>query len=94
MLTTGIREHEGRKYLRTIRPATGAEQSIEIDVYCVLVAFAVTCPATAHAVKKLLCGGLRGKGDRLADLAGAKAAIERAMQLEMQANPVAGVNEP
>lgn len=94
MLTTSIREHEGKKYLRTIRPATGSEQAIDIDVYCVIVAFKVTCPATAHAIKKLLCGGERGKGDRLADLNGAKAAIERAIQLEMQTQPTTGVNEP
>jgi len=47
----------------------------------VLVAFAVTCPARQHAVKKLLCSGLRGKGDELADLREAIDALHRAVEL-------------
>lgn len=78
-----ITDHEGQKYLRTVQSAVGG-QSAEVDVYAVLEAFGVTCPATAHAVKKLLCGGRRGKGDRLADLTGALAAVARAVELERQ----------
>jgi hypothetical protein len=74
-----ITHHGGRKYLRTIRPAIpGSGEPIQIDVYCVINAFAVTCPATAHAIKKLLCAGQRGKGDELADLRGAMDALWRA----------------
>lgn len=75
-----ITEHEGKKYLRKITdPTTG--QTIQVDVYAVLVAFGVTCPATAHAVKKLLCARQRGKGDLIDDLKGAAAAVNRALEL-------------
>jgi hypothetical protein len=78
-----IEQHEGKKYLRRIcSPVDGT--SIEIDVYAVLEAFSVTCPARAHAIKKLLCAGTRGKGDAIADLTGAAAAVDRAIQLEQQ----------
>mgnify|MGYP000694617326 CR=1 FL=1 len=52
------------------------------DVYDVLVAFGVTCPAVAHAVKKLLCAGQRGHKDRLTDLREAMTALARAAELE------------
>lgn len=52
------------------------------DVYDVLDAFGVTCPATAHAIKKLLCAGQRGHKDRATDLAEAQAALSRAAELE------------
>lgn len=52
------------------------------DVYAVLDAFAVTCPARQHAIKKLLCSGLRGKGSVLQDLQEARDAIDRAIQME------------
>jgi hypothetical protein len=85
-------KHEGSKYLRTIRgwrrePVAGVadaviEVEVQVDVYAVLVAFAVTCPATAHAVKKLLCAGQRGKGSIHADLVGARAAVDRAIEIQ------------
>ena len=62
----------GSKYFRNIRDIKGREcivldgdkkETAVIDVYCVLRAFGVTEPATQHAIKKLLCAGLRGKGD-------------------------------
>ena len=71
--------HSGSKYLRRIEKD---EAKIQIDVYDVLVAFEVTCPARAHAVKKLLCAGLRGKGDCLQDLRETHDAVLRAIQLE------------
>ena len=30
------------------------------DIYTILLAYGVTCPATAHAIKKLLCPAHRG----------------------------------
>lgn len=76
--------HEGKKYLRKIQSANGTPNGayIEVDVYEVLVAFDVTCPATAHAIKKLLAAGTRGKGNRLSDLVRAQAAISRAIDME------------
>ena len=69
--------HSGSKYLRPVQLIDGDK----IDVYAVLVAFGVTCPARQHAIKKLLCAGLRGKGDELQDLAEASDAVMRAMDI-------------
>jgi hypothetical protein len=66
------------KYHRTIYPNAAGQ----VDVYDVLVAFEVTCPARQHAIKKLLCAGLRGKGDTMQDLAEASMAVDRAMEIE------------
>jgi len=76
-----ISAHEGKKYLRAIQAADG-EMSVNVHVYAVLEAFEVTCPARAHAIKKLLCCGTRGKGDAIADLTGVLAAVNRAVELE------------
>lgn len=76
-----IKNHEGKKYLRTIWPATEG-QPVDIDVYCVLEAFKVECQAVGHAIKKLLCAGMRGKGNVLQDLIGAQAALARAIELQ------------
>jgi hypothetical protein len=67
-------DYQVNKYQRTIRSET-------VDVYDVLVAFGVTCPATAHAIKKLLMPGTRGHKDKLQDLNEAKQSIERAIEL-------------
>ena len=81
-----ILSHEGKKYLRNIRSPLGS--IIQVDVYAVLKAFNVTCPATAHAIKKLLCAGQRGKGKVLDDLIGAKAALCRAIELAHDDTPI------
>lgn len=54
------------------------------DVYDVIKAFGVTNPATAHAVKKLLCAGQRGVKGSVQDLQEAITAIERAIELETE----------
>ena len=83
----------GRKYLRQIHLThcyrddllTDSKEFVAIvDVYAVLDAFAVTCPARQQAIKKLLCSGLRGKGSESQDLQEARDAVTRAIQ--MQAN--------
>ena len=85
-MTKSIDQHEGSKYLRKIRSAkknpSGVYFEIEIDVYSVLEAFNITCPARQHALKKLLCCGNRSKGSELEDLIGAEAAISRAIELQ------------
>lgn len=53
-------------------------------MYNVLEAFGVTCPAIAHAVKKLLCAGLRGKAGAAQDIVEARDAISRAIELATQ----------
>lgn len=69
------------KYNRIIHPIDDTGEPIAVDVYAILVAFDVTCPARQHAIKKLLCAGLRGKGSAHQDLAEARVAIDRALQL-------------
>jgi hypothetical protein len=82
-MTDGITTHEGVKYLRRVNSSM-SDDYVLADVYAVLEAFDVRCPARAHAVKKLLCCGSRGKGDELADLVGAQAAVSRAIELQTQ----------
>lgn len=69
----------GSKYLRKV---IGLINGCA-DVYSILETFAVVCPARQHAIKKLLCSGIRGKGDVVQDLMEAKDAVERAIQLEL-----------
>lgn len=76
--------HSGNKYHRVIGDATDLKKNATVDVYSVLVAFGVTCPACQHAIKKLLCAGLRGKGDARQDLTEARDAITRAIELHVQ----------
>lgn len=68
----------GNKYHRTIHGLSGGEATV--DVYSVLLAFVVTCPGRQHAIKKLLCAGIRGKGDEAQDLREARDALDRAIQ--------------
>lgn len=81
---SSIKEHSGSKYMRTVHSAVSRHDAVQVDVYSVLKAFNVTCPATAHAIKKLLCAGLRGKGDREKDLSEAIDAIQRALEMGKQ----------
>ena len=67
--------------------------STTIDIYDILNAYRVTCPATQHAIKKLLQPGDRGHKDKLTDLREALASIERAIQLEEQDLPGPGYVE-
>lgn len=57
---------ERNKYEREIIGING-ERAI-VDVYRTLSAFSVTDPACQHAIKKLLCMGLRGHKDVTTDL--------------------------
>jgi hypothetical protein len=54
---------------------------LTVDVYDVLCAFSVDCPARAHAIKKVLCAGKRDKGDATQDLKEAIQALYRAIEL-------------
>ena len=73
-----VTEHSGSKYLRDV---THLLIDDKLDVYSVLAAFNVTCPARQHAIKKLLCSGIRGKGDVKQDLCEARDAVDRAIDL-------------
>ena len=81
---TPIDNHEGKKYLRLIHSAKpdNTHPPISVDVYAVIEAFGITCPAMQHAAKKILCAGLRGKGTAEEDIKGAIAALNRAIEME------------
>ncbi len=68
---------KGEKYKKLV-------YSNSIDVYDVLVAFDVRCPATQHAIKKLLMPGARGAKSKLKDLEEAKHSVDRAIEIEKQ----------
>jgi hypothetical protein len=89
-MTKSIDQHEGKKYQKVIRSCTNNDQGLHVDVYEVLEAFGVTCPARQHAIKKLLMAGGRGKGSELADLIGAEAAVCRAIELQKRRETVGG----
>ena len=79
-----VNKPSGNKYHRKIKSVEGIAGFITADVYSVLEAFEVACPARQHAIKKLLCSGLRGKGDTMQDLSEARDAVDRAIVLEKQ----------
>jgi hypothetical protein len=69
----------GSKYLKKMIHLT---EDMETDVYAVLDAFGVTCPARQHAIKKLLMPGDRDKGDCMQDLMECSDAVDRAIDME------------
>lgn len=74
----------GSKYKRMIRqtlPEGHVGVSVICDVYDVLQAWDVACPAIQHAIKKLLQPGQRGSKSAVQDLREAIGSIERAIQL-------------
>lgn len=62
------------KYTRNLK-------GVECDVYDVLKAFDVTCPALQHLIKKALCAGLRGHKDKTQDLKDILDSAKRAIEL-------------
>jgi len=68
------------KYNRQIKGFCGT--TVIVDVYRVLRAFNVVEPEIQHALKKLLCAGLRGKNNRENDLKEAILSIEKAIEFE------------
>lgn len=77
------KQFSGNKYHRTLLGICGEE--VRTDVYRVLTAFVVISPAIQHAVKKLLCAGIRGKGNEVQDLEEARDCITaRLLELEQE----------
>lgn len=72
---------KGAKYRKTIRDRRDGS-SIEVDIYDVLEAYSVTCPALAHALKKLLLPGQRGSKDFEKDMREGANSIEQAILLQ------------
>jgi hypothetical protein len=74
----------GSKYHRTITQTLPGDThgcSVTVDVYDVLEAFGVDCPALQHAIKKLLCAGLRGAKSAEQDISEAANSCRRAIEL-------------
>ena len=71
------RDFSGQKYHRDCISLEGTVTTV--DVYCVLRAFNVTEPGLQHAIKKLLCAGIRDKGSYTQDLNEAQDAIQAAI---------------
>jgi len=74
----------GSKYHRTITqtlPGDTHGLSVTVDVYDVLRAFGVSCPALQHAIKKLLCAGMRGGKSAEQDIEEAILSCRRAIEL-------------
>lgn len=67
------------KYDRKIIGIDGTVTTV--DVYRVLYAFGVSDPAMQHAVKKMLCMGLRGHKDYLTDLNDSIDSLQKAKEL-------------
>lgn len=70
------------------RPLAKTRDEVTVDVYDVLKAFKVHCPATQHAVKKLLCAGLRGQKNCALDLFEAGLSISRALRMHQESERV------
>lgn len=68
------------KYQRHLKGAT-------VDVYDVIKAFNVTCPALQHLLKKALCCGLRGHKDQMQDLQDIVDSAHRAQELATEDVP-------
>ena len=76
----------GSKYHRQIVGLDGEVLGM-VDVYSVLDAFNVINPALQHSVKKLLCAGIRNKGNFQQDCTEAIEAIEQAHRFNKKEGP-------
>ena len=76
------------RYERTFHLIGG--QKFRADVYDVLKAFGVTCPARQHAIKKLLMPGQRGAKSTVQDLDEALVSVSRAIDMVRAGLPQAG----
>lgn len=73
-LITPYNQVKENKYLRECK-------GVKIDVYDVIKAFNVTCPALQHLIKKALCTGLRVHKTREQDLKDILDSAKRAVEL-------------
>ena len=86
LLKMKVNTSELNKYDRKIATViTDDSKKIDVyvDVYDVIAAFKVTCPAAAHAIKKLLAPGQRGVKSKNVDLREAQISIKRSIQLHL-----------
>lgn len=71
-------KEDGSKYRKVIG-SNG--QRATVDVYDVIFAYEVSCPARQHAIKKLLAAGKRGGKSEVQDLEEAILSIQRSIEL-------------
>lgn len=67
------------KYTKSIKGKCGT--IVDVDVYDVLKAYEVACPAMQHGLKKMLMSGQRGFKSAEEDKREAIASIERSIEL-------------
>ena len=77
---------DGNKYHRTIYGLCGTPA--KVDVYRVSDAFPTGSASIDHAVKKILCAGLRGHKDKLTDIDNAIESLQAARLLLIQKGEV------
>ena len=77
---------DGDKYIRTIYGLCGTP--VKVDVYRVSDAFPTGSSSIDHAVKKMLCAGLRGHKDKLTDIDNAIESLQAARLLLIQKGEV------
>ena len=70
-----------RKYNHYFRNVAHLEA---LDVYRVLQLFCVTDPCLQHAIKKLLCAGVRGVKDQSKDIQEAIDALNRSLEMRQE----------
>ena len=73
---------DGDKYIRTIYGLCGTP--VKVDVYRVSDAFPTGSAPIDHAVKKMLCAGLRGHKDKITDIDNAIESLQAARLLLIQ----------
>jgi hypothetical protein len=76
------------KYVRGFTSMDG--KVFAADVYSVLAAFEVDCPARQHAIKKLLMPGQRGAKGEIQDLDEALVSVSRAIDMAHARLPEGG----
>jgi len=76
------------KYVRGFTSMDG--KVFAADVYSVLAAFEVDCPARQHAIKKLLMPGQRGAKSEVQDLDEALVSVSRAIDMVRARLPEGG----
>ena len=76
------------RYEKTFYSTSG--EKFRADVYSVLAAFGVTCPALQHAIKKLLMPGQRGAKSTVQDLDEALVSVSRAIDMARAGLPEGG----
>lgn len=81
-LTPDVEFKDGNKYHRTIYGLCGTP--VKVDVYRVSDAYPTGSASIDHAVKKMLCAGLRGHKDKLTDIDNAIESLQAARLLLIQ----------